>query len=173
MWSRVGLTILVILQECAKVWRKCEGFPVLVSALLRGKLLENCGVIAQKISLALRQRYWSIWCVVVTAIWERGMGCKFLEMNRKIERYTNINTALKVFTFRKKCKCKRTSDLFGAVRFHSNTPPLIRFSSILATFFSLRERDHLEDLSVDVRIILKWIFKKLDGWHGLDSSRVK
>ena len=32
-----------------------------------------------------------------------------------------------------------------------------------------RERGHLEDLCVDGNVILKWIFKKLDGeaWTGL------
>jgi hypothetical protein len=32
----------------------------------------------------------------------------------------------------------------------------------------LREGDHLEDPGVDRRVILKWIFKKWDGGHGLD-----
>ena len=35
---------------------------------------------------------------------------------------------------------------------------------------NLRERDHLEDPSIDGRIILIWIFKKWDGEHGLDLS---
>jgi hypothetical protein len=32
----------------------------------------------------------------------------------------------------------------------------------------LRAGDHLEDPDVDKRIILKWIFKKWEGGHGLD-----
>jgi len=33
---------------------------------------------------------------------------------------------------------------------------------------NLRERGHLEDPGVDGQIILRWIFRKLDGGHGLD-----
>jgi hypothetical protein len=35
---------------------------------------------------------------------------------------------------------------------------------------NLRVRDHLEDLRVDERIVLKWIFKRWDGRRGLDCS---
>jgi len=34
----------------------------------------------------------------------------------------------------------------------------------------LRERDSKEDPGVAGRIILRWIFRKWDGGHGLDLS---
>jgi hypothetical protein len=34
----------------------------------------------------------------------------------------------------------------------------------------MREGDYLEDSGVDWRIILKWIFERLDGGHRLDRS---
>jgi hypothetical protein len=33
---------------------------------------------------------------------------------------------------------------------------------------NLRDKLHLKDLSVDGKIILKCVFKNLDGSHGLD-----
>jgi hypothetical protein len=33
---------------------------------------------------------------------------------------------------------------------------------------NLREGDHMEDPGIDGMIMLRWIFRKLDGGHGLD-----
>jgi hypothetical protein len=41
---------------------------------------------------------------------------------------------------------------------------------------SLREGDHLEDIGVDGRIILKWILEKWDGgidWIDLAQDRIR
>jgi hypothetical protein len=36
---------------------------------------------------------------------------------------------------------------------------------------NLKEGGHLKDRGVDGRIILKWIFEKRDGKHGLDLAQ--
>ena len=35
---------------------------------------------------------------------------------------------------------------------------------------NLRVRDHLRDPGLDGTIILRWIFRKWDGGHGLDRA---
>jgi hypothetical protein len=54
--------------------------------------------------------------------------------------------------------CRITGEIKGADRF---------------SWGSLREENHMEDLGVDGRIILKWILKKWDGeWTGLVWLRI-
>jgi hypothetical protein len=45
-------------------------------------------------------------------------------------------------------------------------------SDVYTVFFggNLKERYHLENLDLDGRIILIWIFRKWKGRHGVDSS---
>jgi hypothetical protein len=45
--------------------------------------------------------------------------------------------------------------------------PVISYYLYLCIPFVLRERDHWEDPDVDGRIILRWIFRKWDGFVGI------